>query len=116
MTTGHANPEALAQDLVLAMRHLEPLLRAMLALLQNREGAPERQMEALTALMERIAAGLETTSRHLEELGPRMQAQETGLQDLSRQVAALGERHDRQDRGRGELQERIGELLDLLRA
>ena len=114
MTTGEVSPEALAQDLVLAMRHLEPLLKAMLALLQHRDDAPENRIAALSALMERIAAGLETTTTHLEALGPRMQAQEAGLTRLSGQVAELTQRLDREASGRADLQARIDALLEVL--
>ncbi|SDL75725.1 hypothetical protein [Paracoccus chinensis] len=115
MTTGQASPEELAEDLVLAMRHLEPLLTAMLALLQNSDRAVEGQIEALSAVMERIATGLETTTEHLQAIGPRLQAQEAGLNGLSSQVRALGQRLDYQERGRDKLQGRMEEFLDLLR-
>ncbi len=114
MPTGPGTPEQLSQDLVLAMRQLEPLLRAMLALLQDKNRAAETKIDALTDVMERIAAGLEATTTHLAPLGPRMQAQETALTHLSGQVAELGQRLDRQDHGRAALDEKIAELLAVL--
>lgn len=115
MTTGPATAQELSDDLVLAMRHLQPLLSAMLALLQNADRAAETKIDALTAVMERIATTLENTNAHLAPLGRRMDAQEAALQGLSDQVVAMSHRLGQQDRGRAELQERIGELLTVLR-
>lgn len=114
MTTGPGTPQELSQDLVLAMRHLEPLLRAMLSLMQDREAAAETKVDALVAVMDRIATALEATRTHLAPLGRRMDGQEDGLNRLSVQMADLVHRLDRQDRGRAALEARIQDLLAVL--
>lgn len=114
MTTGPLSPEELSDDLVLAMRHLQPSLAALLALLQNADRAAESRIEAMTTVLERVATALEGATGHLQVLGPKMQAQETGLRDLSGQVVGLGQRLDQQDRSRVALQERIDALLAVL--
>lgn len=115
MSTGEINPEDLTQDLMLTMQQLEPLLRSMLALLQATDRSTESQIEALSALLDRIATGLETTTGHLENIGPRMQAQEAALTTLSGQVSALGQRLDQQNQVEAGLQDSVAELLALLR-
>ena len=114
MTTGQVSPEDLAQDLVLAMRHLQPALAALLALLQNADQTAESRIEALTTVLERVATALEGTSGQLQALGPRMQAQETGLADLAARVEAVVQQIDRENRARAALDRRIGELLAVL--
>ena len=59
MTTGTLSPEELSDDLVLAMRHLQPSLAALLALLQNADRAAESRIEAMTTVLERVATALE---------------------------------------------------------
>ena len=114
MTTGQASPEDLAQDLVLAMRHLQPALAALLAVLQNADQTAESRIEALTTVLERVATALEGTSGQLQALGPRMQAQEIGQAEIAARVDTVAQQIDREDRARTALDRRIGELLAVL--
>lgn len=115
MTTGPENAKELTQDLVLTMQQLAPLLSALLALMQNAERGREGQIEALSDLMERVAAGLEQMTPHLVALGSRVQRQEEALRNVSGQVATLGQRFDREARDKAQLLGPIQALLALLR-